>query len=97
MSSGLEFRIEQLIIGRKFKFPPIGGNKCECFDICFKLFQNVFRQTDGASGVVSSRAVNKFDLYHERISFFMFKCKQVGIMPKYNTGRTYAASARSII
>jgi hypothetical protein len=59
---GLQLGIKQIIVDADFEFTAIGGYQCEGFNLSLKFIQQLRRQTDGPTGIVSNRAINQFDV-----------------------------------
>ena len=57
MTSGLQLGIEQFVVHRHLKTPPVGWIQGQRFDLGFKSFNEFIRQADGPVSVVSNSAV----------------------------------------
>jgi len=55
---------DQFAVDRDFEYAAVRGDEGEDLDVLFKVFQEFVRQTDGARGVVSNRAVFDGDVEH---------------------------------
>ena len=60
MSAGLHLGVNQLSVHAYFVASAIRWDEGDLSELRFKLFEQISRQTDGAIGVVSDRAV--FDI-----------------------------------
>lgn len=64
MTVQCQFGIQQLSIDSHFKLPAIGRDESDLFDQMLIVFEQLFYQAHGPTGVVSDRAVNDFDFQH---------------------------------
>jgi hypothetical protein len=66
---GLQLGIQQLPVDADLEAAPIGGDDRQRFDLRLESFEQFYRQTGGAPGVVSNGAVFQLDLQqHVRFS-----------------------------
>jgi len=73
MTSGFEFRINQLAVHFDFKRPPATRDQCPGFDLWLKFLDQLCRDTHGFWRIVSSRAVFDRDfLFCHSFSPFLF-------------------------
>ena len=69
MAVCLQLRVQQLPVEADFKAASIRGGQDELFNLRLKFLEQFCRQTDGARGVVSDRAIDQVDIEgHFRVS-----------------------------
>lgn len=64
MAVGLQLGIDQFVIHRDLKAPPIRGHQGDRLDLRLKLLEQIGCQTDSPVGVVSNYAIDNLYLKH---------------------------------
>ena len=64
VAMGGQFRIYQLAVDSYFELPAIRRDHFDLFNQMLIVFEKLFHQAHGPTGVVSDRAVNDLDVQH---------------------------------